>query len=186
MGYAGYGLRCGFFLPTASHNPWRGRTAMHACVQSWEWPGHNTRVLQPTGHNSLVVCHQGLSLHVSCPQRLAVPEHPSTATRPEGHLESLRSHRHRASPLLITCWGWGPGRTYVTAAFVAMAVSWNVCPSGREQPRVPAGPVTAAIQSQANGQADIAKSGLPLRGTKGHRKVGSWRGRGGVLGQEGV
>ena len=102
MGYKGYGLRCGFFLRTASHNPWRIRTAMRACVQSWEWPGHNTRVLQPTGRNSLAVCHQGLSLHVSCPHRSAEPEHPSTATRPKGHLGSLRSHRRRASPLLIT------------------------------------------------------------------------------------
>ena len=92
-----YGLRCGFFLRTASHNPWRVRTAMHACVQSWEWAGHNTRVLQPPGRNSLAVCHQGLSLHVSCPHRLAEPEHPSTATKPEGHSGSLRSHRHRAS-----------------------------------------------------------------------------------------
>ena len=53
---------------------------MHACVQSWEWPGHSTRVLQPTARNSLAVCHQGLSLHVSCRHRLAKPEHPSTAT----------------------------------------------------------------------------------------------------------
>ena len=42
----------------------------------------------------------------------------------------------------------------VTAELVGMAVSWNVCPSGREHPRVPAGPVTAAILSQAKGQAD--------------------------------
>ena len=73
----------------------------------------------------------------------------------------------------------------VTAALVAMAVSWNVCPSGREQPRVPAGPVTAAIQSQANGQADIAKTGLPLVGRKGHRKGGSWPGRGGFPARKG-
>ena len=107
----GYGLRCGFFLRTASHNPWRSRKAIHACVQSWEWAGHNTCVLQPPGRNSLAVSHQRLSLHVSCPHTLAEPEHPSTATRPEGHSGSLRSHRHRASPLLITCWASGPGHT---------------------------------------------------------------------------
>ena len=67
----------------------------------------------------------------------------------------------------------------VTAEFVGMAVSWNVCPSGKEQPHVPAGPMTAAIQSQAKGQGDVAKTGLPLRGRKGHRKGGSWPGRGG-------
>ena len=85
----GYGLRCGFFLRTASHNPWRVRTAKHACVQSWEWAGHNTRVLQPPGRNSLAVCHQGLSLHVSCPHSLAEPEHPSTATKARGTLGIL-------------------------------------------------------------------------------------------------
>ena len=61
----------------------------------------------------------------------------------------------------------------VTAKLVGIAVSLNVCPSGREQPRVPVGPVTAAIQSQAKGKEDIAKSGLPLRGRKGHREGGS-------------
>ena len=74
----------------------------------------------------------------------------------------------------------------VTAELVAMAVSWNVYPSGREQPRVPAGPVTAAIQSQAKGQADIGKTGLPLSDTKGHRKGASWPGMGGVPAPEGV
>ena len=74
---------------------------------------------------------------------------------------------------------------HVTAELVAMAVSWNVCPSGRKQPRVPAGPVTAAIQSQANGQADIARTRLPLRGKKSHRKGGSWPGRGGFLARKG-
>ena len=69
----------------------------------------------------------------------------------------------------------------VTAELVGMAVSWKVCPSGREQPPVPAGPVTAAIQSQAKGQAHIAKTGLPLRGRKGHRKGGSWPRRWGFL-----
>ena len=52
----------------------------------------------------------------------------------------------RTRPMLVP-------RGQVTAALVAIAVSWKVCSSGREQPRVPAGPVTAAIQSQANGQA---------------------------------
>ena len=85
----------------------------------------------------------------------------------------------RTQPLLM------PGGQ-VTAELVVMAVSWNVCPSGREQPRVPAGPLTAAIQSQANGQADIAKTGLPLRGRKGHRKGGSWLGRGGSWPRRGL
>ena len=73
----------------------------------------------------------------------------------------------------------------VTAELVAMAVSWNVCPSGREQPRVPAGPVTAAIQSQANGQTDIARTGCLAgarraigRGVPGQEGGGSWPGRG--------
>ena len=84
----------------------------------------------------------------------------------------------RTRPMLV------PGGE-VTAELVAMAVSWNVCPSGREQPHVPAGPVTAAIQSQANGQADVARTGLPLRGTKGHRKGGSWPRRGGFVARKG-
>ena len=67
----------------------------------------------------------------------------------------------------------------VTAELVGMAVSWNICPSGSEQPRVPAGPVTAAIPSQAKGQADIGKTRLPLRDRKGHTMGGSWPGRGG-------
>ena len=73
----------------------------------------------------------------------------------------------------------------VTAELVGMAVSWNVCPSGRESPRVPAGPVTIAIQSQVKGQAYIARTGMPLRGRKGHRKGGSWLGRGGFVPRNG-
>ena len=77
----GYGLRYGFCLRTASNNPWRVRTPLHACVQSWEWAGHSTRVLQPPGRNSLSVCHQGLCLHVSCPHQLVEPEHRSTTAK---------------------------------------------------------------------------------------------------------
>ena len=84
----------------------------------------------------------------------------------------------RTRPMLV------PGGQ-VTAELVAMAVSWNVCPSGREQPRVPAGPVTAAIQSQANGEADIARTGLPLRGRKCHKKGGFWPRRGVFLARKG-
>ena len=73
----------------------------------------------------------------------------------------------------------------VAAELVAMAVSWNVYPSGREQPHVPAGLVTGAIQSQVKGRADIAKTGVPLRGRKGHRNGGSWPGRGGFLPRKG-
>ena len=62
---------------------------------------------------------------------------------------------------------------------LGMAVSWNVCHSGSEQPRVPTGPLTAAVQSQA--RADIGKTGLPLRDRKGHRKGGSWPRRGWFL-----
>ena len=55
----------------------------------------------------------------------------------------------------------------VTAELVWMAVSWNAYISGKEQPRVPAGPVTAAIQSQAKGQADIAKNRAAFEGPEG-------------------
>ena len=69
----------------------------------------------------------------------------------------------------------------VTAELVGMAVSWNVCPSGREEPRVPAGPVTTAIQSQAKGQGDIGKTGTGRvigRGVPGQEGGGSCQGRG--------
>ena len=94
--------------------------------------------------------------------------------RAQGSLSRSMDLVMRTRPMLV------PGGQ-VTAELVAMAVSWNVFPSGREQPRVPARPVTAAIQSQANGHVDIARTGLPLRGRKGHRKGGSWPGRGGFL-----
>ena len=49
----GYGLRYAFWLRTASHTLGRVRTALHACVQSWEWVGQSTPVLQPPGRKSL-------------------------------------------------------------------------------------------------------------------------------------
>ena len=98
--------------------------------------------------------------------------------RAQGSLSRRMDLVMRTRPMLV------PGGQ-VTAEFVGMAVSWNGCPSGREQPRVPAGPVTAAIQSQAKGQAGIVKTGLPLRGMKGHRRGGSWPGRGGFLARKG-
>ena len=99
--------------------------------------------------------------------------------RAQGSLPQRMDLVMRTRPMLV------PGGQ-VTAELVAMAVSWNVCPSGREQPRVPTRPVTAAIPSQANGQADIARTGLPLRGRKGHRKGGSWPRRGGFLARKGL
>ena len=80
-------------------------------------------------------CNLGSGLvtaHVCCTHRDATPsqcatkgclsrshahigwQNPGTPQKPprlEGHSGSLHSHRHRASPLLITCWGLGPGRT---------------------------------------------------------------------------
>ena len=92
--------------------------------------------------------------------------------RAQGSLSRTMDLVMRNRPMVV------PGGQ-VTAELVGMAVRWNVCPSGREQPRVPAGHVTAAIQAQAKGQADIAKTGLSLRCSKGHKKGGSWPGRGG-------
>ena len=95
--------------------------------------------------------------------------------RPVSAMRSERAHGSlsrkmdlvmRTRPMLV------PGGQ-VTAELVWMAVSRNVCPSLREEPRVPAGPVTVAIQSQGKGRADIAKTGLPSTGMKGHRKGGS-------------
>ena len=85
----GYGLKYGYFLRTVLHNPWRVRTALHACMQPSERVGHSTRVVQPPGRNSLSVCHQGLSPHVSCPHTMAEPEHPSTTAKAGGTLGIL-------------------------------------------------------------------------------------------------
>ena len=74
------------FLRSASHTPWRVRTALHACVQSWEWPGHSTSVLQPTGRNSLSACHQGVAPNVSCPDCHAIVARQSSSLAGAGAL----------------------------------------------------------------------------------------------------
>ena len=59
---------------------------MHACNLG---SGLVTAHVYCNHRDSLIVCHQGLSLHVSCPHRLAEPEHPSTAAKAGGTLRIL-------------------------------------------------------------------------------------------------
>ena len=103
---------------------------------------------------------------------------PMTSERAQGSLSRRMDLVMRTRPMVVPV-------GQVTAELVGMVVSWNVCPSGREQPRVPVGPMTAAIQFQAKGQADVANTGLPLMGRKVHRKGSSWPGRGGFLPRKG-
>ena len=122
----------------------------------------------PLGH-TLKAVRSGLRRAVSAKR----------SERAQGFLSRRMDLVMRTRPLVV------PGGQ-VTVQLVGMAVSWNVCLSRREESRVPPGPVTAIIQSQAKRQANIGKTGLRLRDRKGHRKGGSWPRRGGVPAQEGV
>ena len=91
--------------------------------------------------------------------------HPVDAETPT----TLRFTSTKPKPAFFAEKGWYKGAAkrklflFVPrqSGVVGMEVSWNVCPSEREQPGVPARPVTAAIQSQATGVAHIVKRGLP-------------------------